>query len=336
MRIRSTARFGILLLLMGLLSAACQPITAPERNSVTPARNDGGRLAYIGGDGNVYVISADLTQKVAITDDATTASEGSGRSYHRVAWAPDGELAFAAVERGMGVTQGELYVAQPGEAAQLVGSSVDNFVIYLYWSPVPCPEQPDCQRLAYLIGNNTDITLRLVELAGDRVTNTEIGAGRPFYFSWAANGAHLLWHRGGSGRGDPLAQISRFDIARQTVHATTAPPGYFVAPAWSPVAEQWLDVIDGQDAVILRQVDAQTEAATEILQAANEISFVWSPDGSQVAYAARARGDDPFFGPIHRSRFARASFFLVTRWGAHWLSQLAGPAQRSLGAVAGV
>ena len=95
MRIRSTARFGILLLLMGLLLAACQPLIVPERNSVTPAINDGGRLAYIGGDGNVYVISADLTQKVAITDDATTASEGSGRSYHRVAWAPDGGLAFA-------------------------------------------------------------------------------------------------------------------------------------------------------------------------------------------------------------------------------------------------
>ena len=317
MRIRSTARFGILLLLMGLLLAACQPITLPEKNSVTPARNDGGRLAYIGGDGNVYVISADLTQKVAITDDATTTSEGSGRSYHRVAWAPDGELAFAAVERGMGVTQGELYVAQPGEAAQLVGSSVDNFVIYLYWSPVPCPEQPDCQRLAYLIGNNTDITLRLVELAGDRVTNTEIGAGRPFYFSWAANGAHLLWHRGGSGRGDPLAQISRFDITEQTVHATNAAPGYFVAPAWSPVAEQWLDVIDGQDAVILRQVDAQTEAATEILQAANEISFVWSPDGSQVAYAARARGDDPFFGPIHVYDLATGASRRITDLDLH-------------------
>ncbi len=219
MLIKFAARLGVLLLLIWPLLNACQPIRAPVASLPS---SDGGRLAYIGGDGNVYVISADLTQKVAITQDATTTAEGSGRSYHRVAWAADGTLAFAAVERAMGVTQGELYVARVGEVAQLVGSSIDNFVIYLYWSPVPCPEQPDCQRLAYLIGNNTDITLRLVELAADTFTNQEIGAGRPFYFSWAANGEHLLWHRGGSDaatrrrrsvaltlRGRPYAQLAR-------------------------------------------------------------------------------------------------------------------------------
>ncbi|MCA9967218.1 MAG: hypothetical protein KC423_23380, partial [Anaerolineales bacterium] len=46
-----------------------------------------GQLAYIGGDGNVYVVSPErLEEKTAVTTDAQSAREGAGLSYHRLAW----------------------------------------------------------------------------------------------------------------------------------------------------------------------------------------------------------------------------------------------------------
>src|SRR5438067_13923845 len=113
----STSMRSLLLLVLILLFSACQPIVAPAQSTPTDKRNNipvGGQLAYIGGDGNVYVTTADKRTKVAMTKDATTSAEGNGRSYHRVAWSPDGWLAFAAVERTLTRTHSELYVAAPG------------------------------------------------------------------------------------------------------------------------------------------------------------------------------------------------------------------------------
>ncbi|MDQ3248228.1 MAG: hypothetical protein M3Q45_03355 [Chloroflexota bacterium] len=300
---------GARLLLIWLL-VGCQPIAAP------PAAG-GGQLAYIGGDGNVYITSADRQSKTAITQDATTATEGRGRSYHRVAWSPDGWLAFAAVERAQDVMRSELFVAAPNfHQAQMVGSSEDNFVIYLYWSPVPCATSHACHRLAYLIGNNTDITLRLVEVNGEGTSNREIGAGRPLYFSWAAQGEQLLWHAGGARRSDPTAQLALYRVADGQVQLLPYPPGYFVAPAWSPTDDAWLAVIETTRGMALRYVDANSAGKT-LLQTPNEITFVWSPDGQRIAYAARFYGADPFYGPIYVYDVATGKSRRLTDVGLH-------------------
>ena len=79
-------------LLSTLVLAGCDQQVMPENPSP-------GRLGYIGEDGNVYITSGDLTGQQVITKDATTRIEGSGLSYHRIAWSPAGQLANAAVER---------------------------------------------------------------------------------------------------------------------------------------------------------------------------------------------------------------------------------------------
>ena len=72
---------------IAILFLACQ--TAPTPQATLPT----GHLAYIGGDGNIYVTTADRQTTIAVTDDATSSWEGAGLSYQRIAWSPKGQLA---------------------------------------------------------------------------------------------------------------------------------------------------------------------------------------------------------------------------------------------------
>lgn len=280
--------YRIVLPVVCLWLAGCQPLSAPS-----------GRLAYIGGDGNVYLTTATLKTKVALTVDATTLAEGNGRSYHRLAWSPDGWLAFAAVERGLDGTRSELYVAPPAAPARLVGQNGDHFVIYLYWSPQPCADAPTCRRLAYLIEGEQGIDLHLLEVRRTGVADRVLGAARPFYFTWSPDGEQMVWHQNGSRKHHPAANLTRYQVEDNRAEVLAHPPGYFLAPAWSPTGGSWLDVVETEEGVALRQVDLATQRVTTLVEATHDIAFVWSPDGKRVAYAVRGQADAPFFGPIH-------------------------------------
>ncbi|NJN99099.1 MAG: hypothetical protein HC875_35905, partial [Anaerolineales bacterium] len=204
----------VLLSLIGGILLGCQLAPSPAATPSAPVRS--GRLAYIGGDGNVYITTPDRSQTVAVTNDATVAAEYPGRSYHRLSWSPDGWLAFAAVTRSGSQTRSTLYVAEtPAAPPRIVGQSDQHFVIYIYWSPTACPDQPStCRRLAYLIEEDDSISLRLVELEANRVDNRRVGQGRPFYFAWSPDGRRMVWHTGGARRHNERAKLVLYDIER--------------------------------------------------------------------------------------------------------------------------
>lgn len=301
----AVARWGlraVLLLLLATALLACreaatldQPAPAP---TVSPRPEmPSGRLAYIGGDGNVYVTTADLTEKIAVTDDATAGWEDAGRSYQRLAWSPTGQLAFSSVTRlAHDQAESSLYVIEaPGQPARLIGQSDAHFVIYIYWSPQPCPGRPTCRHLAYLIEESEDIALRLVELDGAAVDNRIIGFGWPYYFSWAADGESILWHAGL----DEAAQLARYELGAATVQPLPFDPAQFMAPAWSPTGSQWLAVSTEAGATALRRFDQ--DAPRSIAPSSGDLTaFSWAPDGQQIAYASKAKPTDPFYGPIYR------------------------------------
>ncbi|HBY92744.1 MAG: hypothetical protein M5U01_28005 [Ardenticatenaceae bacterium] len=293
------------LALLGVVLSACR---LPDPPTVQP----GGRLAYIGGDGNVYVTTADRRVTAAVTDDATAPPEGPGLSYHRLAWSPDGRLAFAVVTRSGNKAHSTLYVVDAvGEPARPVGQSDDHFVIYIAWSPVACPGRPACRRLAYLIEERDGVGLHLVELEGDRLENRLVGVGRPFYFSWAPDGRRILWHTGGARRHRPEARIALYDVERDHVETLPQAPGLFLAPAWSPQGHHWLSV-EANEALDQLQLFGDDQPRTVAAAQDAEMSFAWSPDGSRVAYAVRARSDDPFYGPIHLFDLATGESLQVT------------------------
>ena len=282
--------------LLACRDAAALDRPAPEPTASPESEISPGRLAYIGGDGNVYVTSADLTNKVAVTTDATAAWEDSGRSYQRLAWSTGGQLAFASVTRlAHDRAESSLYVtAAPGQPARLIGQSDAHFVIYVYWSPQPCPGRPTCRHLAYLIEEAEDITLRLVEIDGAAVDNQIIGFGWPYYFSWAADGGSILWHTGLN----EAAQLARYELNRAVAQPLPFEPAEFMAPAWSPTAPLWLAVSreDGETYLHLFEQDTPQPIAPI---SGDLTAFSWAPDGQQVAYASKAKPTDRFYGPIY-------------------------------------
>ena len=264
-----------------------------------------GRLAYIGADGNIFVTTPDLKEHFAVTHDATVSPEGPGLSYPRVSWSPDGQLAYASVIREGNSAQARLYVAKsPGAPARLVGQSDQHFVIYIYWSPTPCPNKPGCSRLGYLIEESEGIALHVVDMSADMVTNEIVGHGWPFYFSWSPDGKYMLWHTGGAARFNGEARISRFSLENRLVESLRMDPGLFIAPAWSPLGDEWLLVTNQDNRDYLYRTEAQqTGLIPEIRQTLTttedkHIVFTWSPEGKRVAYSTLRSSDGLTFGPI--------------------------------------
>ncbi|MBI1877718.1 MAG: DPP IV N-terminal domain-containing protein [Chloroflexi bacterium] len=278
-----------------LTSAQTSPAPAPA----STASRSSGRLAYIGGDGNVYVTTPDRNATIAVTSDATAAPEYPGYSYHRLSWSPDGRLAFAGVTRTNDDATSVLYVVNSPEASpQVIGRSNEHFVIYIYWSPLPCPNRPTCRRLAYLIEEEESISLRLVEIDGETVENQRLGRGRPFYFSWAPDSQRIIWHTGGARRHNPAAQLALYDVDRDELQLLPHEPGLFLAPAWSPQGDRWLGVSAEGQVDSLQSFGAE-QPVTLIRVPDGQVVFAWSPQGDQVAYATREKPNDPFYSAVH-------------------------------------
>jgi dipeptidyl aminopeptidase/acylaminoacyl peptidase len=258
-----------------------------------------GRLAYLGSDGNVYVTTASLTPKIAVTQDATAAPEYPGYSYHRLSWSPDGRLAFAGVTRSGGETRSVLYIVEaPDRPAQVVGQSDEHFVIYIHWSPVPCPNRPDCQRLAYLIEEEGSIGLRLVEMEEGKIENRRLGVGWPFYFSWAPDGQQMVWHTGGARRYNEAARLIMYDLERDYLRELPHEPGLFVAPAWSPQGDRWLGVSAEAELDSLQSFGVDQPITLKTFTN-GQMVFAWSPEGDRVAYAVREKPSDPFYSAVY-------------------------------------
>ena len=269
------------------------------------AAQGSGRLAYIGADGNIYVTTPDLQEHLAITQDSTAPPEGPGLSYPRVSWSPDGQLAYASVIREGNNAQARLYVAKlPGEPARLVGQSDEHFVIYIYWSPTPCPDESDCSRLGYLIEEPEGIALHIVDMDMGGTSNDVAGYGWPFYFSWSPDGRHMLWHTGGAARFNDEARLARFSLETRQIEALRVDSGLFIAPAWSPLGDEWLFVANQDDRDYLYRTSANLVRINPKLQQAlataedKHMVFSWSPMGDRVAYSTLKSSDGLIFGPI--------------------------------------
>jgi TolB protein len=320
---------------LAIILTSCQGTKRPLSTDIAAELDTRGAftnsLAYIGSDGNVYVTTADFTNTVAITQDAETAPEGPGVSYHRLSWSRDGWLAFAAVTRSGDAAQSKLYVTpSPDTPAQLVGESDDHFVIYTFWSPVPCSVGPGCRQLAYLIEEEDDIALRLVTLAADGIENRRIGTGWPFYYSWSPDGRSILWHTGLSPRTNPASELATYDVEKDRVRALAIAPGRFLAPAWSPTGDGWLGVtVSEQGGDELQYV---IEDGSEVITVVGngDTVFTWSPNGNQAAYMIRANEKDPFYGPIHIYDLQTRATRRVTDVGLRYLAHFWSPDGRKL------
>ena len=289
----------------GFPLADTPPREGQERAEAAFAEGSG-RLAYISGDGNIYVTTPELEEHFAVTKDATAAPEGPGLSYPRVSWSPDGQIAYASVIRDGNEAQARLYVAEsPGAPPRLVGESDQHFVIYVYWSPTPCPGEPECSRLSYLIEEPQGIALHIVDLGDDGISDETVGYGWPFYYSWSPDGKHMLWHTGGATRFNEDARVAQFTLENLRVESLRTEPGLFIAPAWSPLGDEWLFVATRNEREYLyrtaaKKADINPQTQQVLAETENKhMAFSWSPQGDRIAYSILRDGDGLIFGPVH-------------------------------------
>ncbi len=300
-RVCAVATLTAVLVLAGCLEPARTTDVGGEtstqgRPTVRPIEGSGS-LAYVGGDGNVWITSPEQGWTRQVTDDATAPPEGQGRSYHRVAWARDGSLAFAAVVRSRDEARSEIFLQRAlDEPPQLVARNDDHFVIYLYGSPATRPGASGGPWLTYLIEEENGVGLRLVTLEDGGARDLLLAVGRPFYLSWSPDGQEILWHTGGALRENPAAEMGLYDVGEGRRRILPYAPGAFLAPAWSPEGGAWLSVAARGGVDRLQRVSSQ--GVTELAATGGqETAFVWSPSGRQIAYARRSDRTEAY-GPI--------------------------------------
>lgn len=225
-----------------------EPVEAPRPEVV-----GAGRIAVLGGDGNVSVIDPDGANRIEVTTDAGQAV------YSQPTWSPDGKsLAFAR-----STTEGfALQIDSLGGAPTLVPMSSRPF--YMSWSP-------GGERIGALHNGSVGLDFEMVDVAS--ASSAVLDRGSPFYFSWSPSGDMVAVHTDSASLKSLTPTGDMADLA-QTSNAYLVP--HWLQRGIVHVAEGRL-VIDDDD-------------RTELVEVSAQAMFVASPDGSHLAMQSVGEG----------------------------------------------
>ena len=284
-----------------LTTTACLPgtLNLPLPSiDVDRITNQNGMIAYLGDDGNIYIVNPLDTstdaRPIRVTDDARApSSEGSDPylMYGLPSWSPDGEhLAFSAVG-GSGqtfpTTNQVVLVNRDGTEAHAAYDG-DHWPVYYNWSP-------NSSQLGVLTqsAQGQTFALRRVGIEGDG--GEAIDTGVPLFWAWSPDGGTMLVHASNT----RLAALQLGSVVQERDLGLQL--GAFQAPAISP---------DGHNALAATAVNATTQQLVRIdlasgdvqplIEVGSEVSFTWSPDGGRVALVERSTNNKYNFpaGPL--------------------------------------
>ena len=165
-----------------------------------------GRIAYVGQDGDIYLMNSDGRGLLQLTEDGSLDPQAlANTSYAWPTWSPDGErLAVSRVTR-QNAPDGEIESAiqmldaSSGEVTVVYENPPVTFPFianriphYMYWSP-------DSTQLAFLAntGDGDGLTLFAAPLnEGQRSNPIPIIIGAPIYMAWDPVSYLMLLHVG--------------------------------------------------------------------------------------------------------------------------------------------
>lgn len=278
-----------LLLLSIFIVVLVAPVNAQDEDTVSLP----GRIAYVGLDHNVYVLTPQTNAVAQLSDDAT-----DDLRYQWPTWSTDGRLAYfqsSFVNDFVSFMRG-VYVSPDAQSeSELVYRSGNDVFQYAYWSPSNCDASGTCRDLAVLLSSPEQGMF--LELIRDGVTmeqNQTLLGGPPFYYSWSPDGQRMLWHR----VEDERVRLEIYDVTDNTVLETLPQqPGFINAPGWSPVDDRLLIGVRNTDnaGVTDLVISGHNEVTTLATELDGLVSFAWSPDGNRVAYRV---ADNNAYGPL--------------------------------------
>lgn len=283
-----------------LLLTACLPegVRVPQSPFLRTLERKSGLVAYVGIDGNVYIINQGGGNQTAVTSDARLPddSDGEVQFYQLPSWSRDGKrLAFVGFSGSGGAPEkASLYTAgRDGAGLVKVFASDTQVPLYLYWAP-------DSRKVSFLslTGSGETLSLQMVPAEGGEVQILD--AGQPYYWSWAPDGQSMLVHVGGAARSQPEARLAFLDLKDGVVEeGLDLRPTQFQAPAWAPDGKRLLMAIetdDGNNALLL--TDRQGRDKKVLTTFDRSISFGWSPNGEKVAYIASGADSSASLGRL--------------------------------------
>lgn len=268
-----------------LLITACLPqdVQVPQSPLLPVLERKSGLIAFIGIDGNMYVVDQSGRTPQAVTDDAVIPETQSAafRYYQFPTWSADGnQLAFVSVVgEGGEQTLSEMFAWNvEQEQLDIVFSSESGPPFYLYWSP-------DNENIGFLSTDATgqSIILQSVSVEGGERVTLDVGA--PYYWSWAPDGSAMIVHTGSTASSTP-EHLAFLQVDSEIIEdGLDSTPASFQAPAWSPDGSRILlsQVNDDEDKEIaLFNSTGQFEKSLATFDL--NTAFAWSTDSELVAY----------------------------------------------------
>ena len=247
-------------------------------------------LAVIGNDGNVLVYDADGKNPIRVTTDAAP----NQRTYQWPTWSTDGRLAFFGASSAPNDTYSmRVFIAESisrdgPTTVKAAFTSQDDIFTYAAWSPATCALGDDCRQLALLFTSSdpNGFVLRLIRDRAATFDDSLIGQAAPFFFDFASDGKHMIWHQAGS-------QLSIYDLATtKSAQALKDTPGKFQVPMWSPIDGRLLFGVQNAENADLTDLvitsAANNDGTRQVIapKLDSPLTFAWSPNGKYVAYVA--------------------------------------------------
>ena len=285
--------------LSALLLASCLPkdMQIPQSPLLSTLERKSGMIAYLGTDGNMYVVDQGGGHLKKLTEDAVIPDSQTAPFlyYQNPTWSPDGsQLAFMGIKAEGGQTLSKVLVANlDDESVNEIYKSESEHPVYLNWSP-------NNSNVSFISTNVTGQNMILQSIPAKGGERTILDTGSPYYWSWAPDGHVMIVHAGGTAASAPehlaFLNVASSTVTEQALDSTSAP---FQAPAWSPDGSYiaLARVSNKENQIVI--TDAAGENPKKVGTFTSKTAFAWSSDSSHLAYIDGEQAlDAGTFGPL--------------------------------------